>query len=555
MSKFELIAAISCGEPDKGGVDLFDLRSGAHIRGWNTGIASPAAYTILDDAHMVLSANTDKSTTAGIQIWNWRNGSNRSAAKCLLSEKITCWSHGPDSIWLAGGSPSGTIYIWEIATGVMVRRIEAGHYKGVSAMATTTDGAYLITGGDDRMVNIWLWSDLVSLPSVSSLTTGIADAQPSAVCTLSDHAGKITSIFVGAGGINGRIVTSSDDRTCKLWDLPSKSLLRSFVFPSAIVSCAMDASQSYLVAAASDPPVAYKQPLVPTISAGSMSAASVSTTMTTSLPRGSVASSSSSSSSSVMGVPVELKGHEKALTSIAVSYDGSLIVTSSDDATIRVWDAVSGQLLRTIKRSQRSSYDCCMIVTDIAGFLSMEPPALELAAKRMPSFPPLQRTIRDTATAVSATATGGTVLLKRRAVTGHIVQQHIDYDIDSDDDQQFGSAHQLTSTKNSRYTLAQIEADWATFFDGNGELINQNELKRSSQRDTGSRRGSGSSGSARSDFIATTSNGSTAGGMGMSSGTAEELAALRLSVEKWKQLANGLMVVATTSVLGDPIKK
>jgi pre-rRNA-processing protein IPI3 len=205
-----------------GGVDLFDLRSGAYIRGWNTAIAQPSSYTMLDDFHMVLSANTDRSTTAGIQVWNWRNSSNRSAAKCLLSEKVTCWSSGPDSIWLAGGSPSGTIYIWEVATGIMVRRIESGHYKAVSAMATTTDGAYLITGGEDRMVNIWLWADLVMLPSPSSIATGVPDAPPSAICTLSDHAGKITSIHVGAGGVNGRIVTSSDDRTCKLWDLPSK---------------------------------------------------------------------------------------------------------------------------------------------------------------------------------------------------------------------------------------------------------------------------------------------------------------------------------------------
>jgi hypothetical protein len=223
----------------------------------------------------------------------------------------------------------------------------------------------------------------------------------------------------------------------------------------------MDPSQSYLVAAASDPPVAYKQPLVPTISPAGMSLASVSTTMTTSLPRGSIPSSStSSSSSSVMGVPVELKGHEKALTCVTVSYDGSLIVTSSDDGTIRVWDAASAQLLRTIKRSQRSSYDACMILTDTSGFLSLEAPSLELAAKRAPSFPPLQRTIRDTRTSIPST-----VLVKRIPVAPHIVQRFDDYDFDSDDDNEYGSVQQIKSSRSGkRYGLAQIEADWATFY-------------------------------------------------------------------------------------------
>jgi WD40 repeat protein len=37
-----------------------------------------------------------------------------------------------------------------------------------------------------------------------------------------------------------------------------------------------------------------------------------------------------------------MKGHEKGLNQIAFSPDGSLILTASDDGTVRLWDGVTG---------------------------------------------------------------------------------------------------------------------------------------------------------------------------------------------------------------------
>ena len=43
------------------------------------------------------------------------------------------------------------------------------------------------------------------------------------------------------------------------------------------------------------------------------------------------------------------KGHTRAVRTVAVTPDGTRIVTGSDDGTIRVWDAVTG--VETLEKS------------------------------------------------------------------------------------------------------------------------------------------------------------------------------------------------------------
>jgi WD40 repeat protein len=43
-----------------------------------------------------------------------------------------------------------------------------------------------------------------------------------------------------------------------------------------------------------------------------------------------------------------LRGHSKMVTSVAYSPDGKHIVSASDDTTVKIWDAHSGEEVRVV---------------------------------------------------------------------------------------------------------------------------------------------------------------------------------------------------------------
>lgn len=111
---------------------------------------------------------------------------------------------------------------------------------------------------------MWLTAELVALntdllasKSHSAAAAAAAANEPfdagsaiEAYAVWTDHSLPVTHIHCAIGGSNGRVLSSSRDRTVKLWDLANRTLLHSFLFPASISTCVMDAAERWIFAAA-----------------------------------------------------------------------------------------------------------------------------------------------------------------------------------------------------------------------------------------------------------------------------------------------------------------
>lgn len=148
-----------------------------------------------------------------------------------------------DSI-LATGSYDATIKIWDIETGEELRTLR-GHESGVRCLQF--DDTKLISGSIDRSLKVWNWrtgecistytghsEGVVSLHFDSTIlasgsidkTVKIWNFKDKSTFLLRGHTDWVNAVKVDSA--SRTVFSASDDCTVKLWDLDSKTCIRTF---------------------------------------------------------------------------------------------------------------------------------------------------------------------------------------------------------------------------------------------------------------------------------------------------------------------------------------
>lgn len=178
----------------------------------------------------------------------FRVGTNWKYGRCTMkifrghTDGLTCLQF--DGSILVTGSYDATIKIWDIESGEEIRTLR-GHNSGIRCLQF--DDTKLISGSMDTSVRIWDWrkGECLATHSVhsnaiiglhfsdSTLATGSADKtirvwnfETMSRFTLRGHTDWVNAVRVDSA--SRTVFSASDDCTVKLWDLDSKSCIKTF---------------------------------------------------------------------------------------------------------------------------------------------------------------------------------------------------------------------------------------------------------------------------------------------------------------------------------------
>lgn len=188
----------------------------------------------------------------------------------------------PNGDRIASVSRDKTIKIWEVSTGFCLNTIAEAHTDWIRCIAPSPDGQYILTAGSDQLAKLRnLTSNAVVdlrghehviecvafAPSSSSkylpkqhkqyLATGSRDksikiwsATGTCIMTLEGHGNWVRGLSFHPDG--KYLLSVSDDKTMKVWDLEQSRCARTIDAHSHFISCvAFAGAKKYLVATGS----------------------------------------------------------------------------------------------------------------------------------------------------------------------------------------------------------------------------------------------------------------------------------------------------------------
>ncbi|XP_062539800.1 WD repeat-containing protein 18-like [Armigeres subalbatus] len=287
---------------------VWDVRTGTHLISYKGGGAAGARTLATISDQYILTGNMVKPM---LHIWPI-NRHEAIATRFILPGRPTAVAVSPDGAYCVVAVQE-TINVYQMATGAMLATISR-HYQTVNVIRFTDDGTHFLSAGHDGMVLVWSLSQVVRVFQKQSF---------SAFYSFSDHALPVTDLYVGKGGMKALFCSVSSDRTCKIYDLSSGSMLLNLVFQEPLSSVTMDTLESNVFVGTNEGPIYSFSLLSP--------------------PR-------------TKEYHVDRKqqhknvflGHKKAVTCLSVSIDGETLLSGGADENVFLWHSKSRQQLRMI---------------------------------------------------------------------------------------------------------------------------------------------------------------------------------------------------------------
>jgi WD40 repeat protein len=323
-------------------LNLWDAATGQLIRNFEKS-SEPQRYIrysgsigFSPDGARVFSTSGGKSLkiwdTASGQLLRTFEGHSDATFDGIFSAAIS-----PDSARIIYGGDDKTLRLWDIATGELVRAFEGAAAGPVNSVSFAPDGARLISGGGDRTTKLWDAATGQLLHTYEGFLGEVSAVafSPDGARILSGE--KLTKILTQ---------TSSDKGALKLWDMATGRLLRSFGRESDPINAVAFSPDGTSVLSgygsilelwdATSGALRLKVDLIPDIKQDAR-------------------------------MTVEELGasffRDEKVSSVGFSPDGRRLLSGSgnfryENDSLKLWDAATGQLLRSFNRHQPEVI-CC----------------------------------------------------------------------------------------------------------------------------------------------------------------------------------------------------
>ncbi|HLL76953.1 MAG TPA: caspase family protein [Pyrinomonadaceae bacterium] len=273
-------------------VKLWEAATGREIGSTDARMGWVTAVVFSPDSRLLVAGGLD----GGIKVWDIEGArelysleGHRQKDNPLLTPSVNALAFNSNGD-LASAGNDGQVKVWDLKTGALARAFP-GHAAEVHGLAYSPDSRWLASGSSDKTVRLW------------DASTG------SAAKTLSGHAEAVHSV---AFSPDGKLIASAGrDRAIKIWDAAAGSETAAVAGRDAFSLVAFTPDGARLVAGSAS---------------GRVSVFEVASRR-------------------------ELyarETHTGRINGAAFAPGGRWLATASEDGSVRLWDAASGELAATL---------------------------------------------------------------------------------------------------------------------------------------------------------------------------------------------------------------
>ncbi|KAJ3036227.1 hypothetical protein HDV00_002982 [Rhizophlyctis rosea] len=270
---------------------------------------------------------------------------------------------------IVSGFEDGTAGVWDVVTGSLRKPLD-GHTKTLNSVAISSNGKIIVTGFIDGTAKVWDTATgklLKTLKGHRDAITSVAVdgnakvwdlATGKLVRTLKQEQGKYTLVAISTNGLH--LVTCSGDWTSavgivKLCDLVTGRVVRTLEGPSlSVVSVAISGNGKVCCSGFFE----RGRHDGTRIATGSLDGTAKLWNMARG-PEPKALVETGSATEDKQAFENLLKTflvHESGVSSVAISGDGTHVVTGSQDGVTNIWDAITGTLVKSVFADRGAVY-------------------------------------------------------------------------------------------------------------------------------------------------------------------------------------------------------